>query len=92
MRRAAPVVGVGLELNVDPPVLPSTSRKGPEPTSSGWPSGSGWKVFTAFASMSFQMCSGTIGIGSSGSTALGFDSVSTTVVSSGAVTLVTLVR
>ena len=32
------------------------------------------------------MCSGTIGIGSSGSTALGFFDVSTTVVSSGAST------
>ena len=72
--------------------MPSTSRKGPEPTVVAGLAGSGWKVFTAFASMSFQMCSGTIGIGSSGSTALGFDSVSTTVVSSGAVTLDTLVR
>ena len=38
------------------------------------------------------MCSGTIGIGSSGSTALGFFRVSTTVVSSGASTDSTPVR
>ena len=40
----------------------------------------------------FQMCSGTIGIGSRGSVALGFFSFSTTVVASGAVTEVTPLR
>ena len=40
----------------------------------------------SFSETSFQMCSGTIGIGSSGSTAFGFFSVSTSVVASGAST------
>ena len=40
----------------------------------------------------FQTCSGTIGIGSSGSVALGFFSFSTTVVAFGAVTVVTPLR
>ena len=66
--------------------------KGPEPTT-GLPGvGAAPKLFISFSLTSFQMCSGTIGIGSSGSTALGLESLSTTVPASGAVTLVTLLR
>src|SRR5436305_12048121 len=42
--------------------------------------------------MCFHTCSGTMGIGSSGSTAFGLESLSTTVCASGAVTLVTELR
>ena len=72
--------------------MPSTSRNGPEPTT-GLPSvGSAAYVFTSSSETDSQTCSGTIGIGSSGSTALGFSRVSTTVVSSGASAAVTEVR
>ena len=66
--------------------MPSTNRNGPEPTTGSPSFGSLPKLLTSFSDTSFQMCSGTIGIGSSGSTALGFFDVSTTVVSSGAST------
>jgi hypothetical protein len=46
----------------------------------------------SFSLTFFQTCSGTMGIGSSGNVAIGFFSFITTVVSSGAVTLVTPVR
>ena len=78
---------------VEPPAVPSTRRNGPDPTT-GWP-GVGLvrrSSSSAFSETFFQMCSGTIGIGSSGSTALGFFSFSTTVCASGAVTVVTLLR
>ena len=91
VRRAVPVVGVGLEAvrRAAGRALDQPERAGADdrlavrsarPGSSSPPS----------RSTSFQMCSGTIGIGSSGSTALGFFSVSTTVVSSGAVTVSTV--
>ncbi len=61
---------------------------GPDPTI-GLPSvGSFAKRFSSSLETSFQMCSGMIGIGISGSVALGVDSCITTVVSSVAVTLV----
>ena len=47
---------------------------------------------TALSLTFFQTCSGTIGIGSSGSVALGCFSFITTVVAFGAVILVTPVR
>ena len=62
---------------------PSTRRNGPEPTTSPW-AGVLSKLLTCFSDSFDHTCSGTIGIGSSGSTALGSDSSSTTVVSSGA--------
>ena len=46
----------------------------------------------SFSLTFFQMCSGTIGIGSSGRVATGCFSFSTTVVAFGAVTLVTPLR
>ncbi len=77
----------------EPPALPWISSNGPDPTT-GWLvlAGSLEYVLTPFSLTFFQMCSGMIGIGSSGSTALGLLSFRTTVVALGAVILVTEVR
>ena len=92
VRPVAPVVVVGHEAELGAAGGPfdRDERAGADSGLSGV--GSGWKVLTSSLLTSFQMCSGTIGIGSRGKLAFGFDRVSTTVVSSGAVTDSTLLR
>ena len=54
--------------------MPSTSMKGPEPDHRLAVRRLVGYLFIWSSETSFQMCSGTIGIGISGSAALGFDS------------------